>query len=132
MGTQGQLVLGALVSGVIALFVPLPTVWRIPLALLCAMVVGFIWGWIPGYLKAHLNANEIVSTLMLNTIAIKIYDYFLVNYIKPDDAGYNISAAFPEEGILRNLPVMVALIRIKPLFWYLQLAVSTVHLRALT
>ncbi|NMC46396.1 MAG: ABC transporter permease [Chloroflexi bacterium] len=100
MGTQGQLVLGALVSGVIALYAPLPTILRVPLALLCAMVIGFIWGWIPGYLKAYLNANEIVSTLMLNTIAIKIYDYFLVNFIKPADAGYNISALFPEEGIL--------------------------------
>jgi len=100
MGTQGQLVLGALVSGVIALYAPLPTVLRVPLALLCAMVIGFIWGWIPGYLKAYLNANEIVSTLMLNTIAIKIYDYFLVNFIKPADAGYNVSALFPEEGIL--------------------------------
>lgn len=100
MGTQGQLVLGALVSGVIALYVPLPATLRIPLALICAMTVGFIWGWIPGYLKAHLNANEIVSTLMLNTIAIKIYDYLLVFYIKPEDAGYNVSAIFPPEGTL--------------------------------
>jgi simple sugar transport system permease protein len=100
MGTQGQLVLGALVSGVVALYVPLPATLRIPLALICAMAVGFIWGWIPGYLKAHLNANEIVSTLMLNTIAIKIYDYLLVFYIKPEDAGYNVSAIFPPEGTL--------------------------------
>jgi len=110
MGTQGQLVLGALVSGVVALYVPLPTILRIPLALICAMMVGFIWGWIPGYLKAYLNANEIVSTLMLNTIAIKIYDYFLVFHIKPPDAGYNVSATFPEQGILPsfvpNLPFL--------------------------
>lgn len=110
MGTQGQLVLGALVSGVVALYVPLPTILRIPLALICAMMVGFIWGWIPGYLKAYLNANEIVSTLMLNTIAIKIYDYFLVFHIKPPDAGYNVSATFAEQGILPsfvpNLPFL--------------------------
>lgn len=108
LGTQGQLVLGALVSGVIALYVPLPTILRIPLALVCAMVVGFIWGWIPGYLKANLDANEIVSTLMLNTIAIKLYDYLLVFYIKPKDAGYNVSAPFPVEGqlpsFIPNLP----------------------------
>ncbi|HOJ00214.1 MAG TPA: ABC transporter permease [Anaerolineaceae bacterium] len=110
LGTQGQLVLGALVSGVIALYVPLPTILRVPLALVCAMVVGFIWGWIPGYLKANLDANEIVSTLMLNTIAIKLYDYLLVFYIKPKDAGYNVSAPFPVEGQLPsfvpNLPFL--------------------------
>jgi len=108
MGTEGQLLLGALVSGSIALFVPLPTILRIPLAIVAAMVVGFAWGWIPGYLKAHLDANEIVSTLMLNAIALKMYDYFLIFHIKAPDAGYNASDFFPEEGILPsfipNLP----------------------------
>ncbi|RJQ40179.1 MAG: ABC transporter permease [Anaerolineaceae bacterium] len=117
MGTQGQLVLGALVSGVVALYVPLPTTLRIPLALICAMLAGFIWGWIPGYLKAYLNANEIVSTLMLNTIAIKIYDYFLVFHIKPEDAGYNVSAIFPEEGTLPSfIPNVPFLNKIYTLF----------------
>ena len=105
MGTEGQLLLGALVSGAIALFVPLPTIFRIPLAITAAMVVGFAWGWIPGYLKAYLDANEIVSTLMLNAIALKMYDYFLIFHIKAPDAGYNASDFFPEEG---SLPSFVA------------------------
>ncbi|MBI5829659.1 MAG: ABC transporter permease, partial [Chloroflexi bacterium] len=66
LGAEGQLLLGALVSGSVALFVPLPGYLRIPLALLAAALVGFAWGLIPGYLKAYLDANEIVSTLMLN------------------------------------------------------------------
>lgn len=109
MGTEGQLLLGALVSGSIALFVPLPTILRIPLAIAAAMVVGFVWGWIPGYLKAHLDANEIVSTLMLNAIALKMYDYFLIFHIKAPDAGYNASDFFPVEGSLPsfipNIPI---------------------------
>jgi len=72
MGTEGQLLMGALVSGSIALFVPLPAILRIPLAIVASMVAGFLWGWIPGYLKAFINANEIVSTLMLNAIALRI------------------------------------------------------------
>ena len=100
LGAEGQLLLGALVSGSIALFVPLPGIIRIPLALVAAMVVGFAYGWLPGYLKAHLNANEIVSTLMLNLIALKLYDYFLIFWIKPDNAGYNASDFFPEAGTL--------------------------------
>ena len=100
LGAEGQLLLGALVSGSIALFVPLPGIIRIPLALLAAMVVGFAYGWLPGYLKAHLNANEIVSTLMLNLIALKLYDYFLIFWIKPDNAGYNASDFFPPAGTL--------------------------------
>jgi len=110
---EGQLLLGALVSGVVALYVPLPAVLRVPLALLAAAAVGFAWGVIPGYLKAHLNANEIVSTLMLNTVALKLYDYFLIFKLKPPDAGYNTSAPFPPEGVLTswvpNLPFLAAI-----------------------
>lgn len=100
LGAEGQMLMGALVSGTIALFVPLPGIIRIPLALLAAMVVGYLMGALPGYLKAHLNANEIVSTLMLNAIALRIYDYFLIFHIKPPGAGYNASDFFPKEGVL--------------------------------
>ena len=100
LGAEGQMLLGALASGTIALFVPLPALLRIPLALIAAMLVGFLFGALPGYLKAHLNANEIVSTLMLNAIALRVYEFFLIYYIKPDGAGYNASDFFPKEGVL--------------------------------
>ena len=100
LGAEGQMLLGALVSGTIALFVPLPAILRIPLAMCAAMLVGFLFGALPGYLKAHLNANEIVSTLMLNAIALRVYDYFLIFHIKPEGAGYNASDFFPKEGVL--------------------------------
>lgn len=109
LGAEGQMLLGALVSGAIALFVPLPGYLRIPLALIAAMVVSFLYGVIPGILKAHLNANEIVSTLMLNAIALKFYDYILIFFIKPENAGYNASDFFPKEGTLPifipNIPI---------------------------
>jgi simple sugar transport system permease protein len=96
LGAEGQLILGALVSGSIILFVPIESVFlRILLAVVSAAVIGFIWGAIPGYLKAYLNANEIVSTLMLNAIALKLYDYFLTYKIKPEGAGYTASDFFP-------------------------------------
>jgi general nucleoside transport system permease protein len=110
LGAEGQMLLGALVSGAISLFVPLPAILRIPLALSAAMLVGFLYGAIPGLLKAHLNANEIVSTLMLNAIALRFYDYILIFFIKPEDAGYNASDFFPKEGVLPtfipNLPFL--------------------------
>jgi general nucleoside transport system permease protein len=102
LGQDGQMVLGALAAGVVALFVPLPAILRIPLALVAAGIVGFLVGYLPGILKAHLNANEIVSTLMINAIALRFYDYILINFIKPPGAGYNASDFFPKEGVLPN------------------------------
>ena len=100
LGAEGQMVVGALVSGVVALFVPLPSYFLIPLALIAGSLAGFLLGIIPGYLKAYLKANEIVSSLMLNTIAVKIYEYILTNFLKAPSGGYMASVYFPPEGTL--------------------------------
>ncbi|MEA4812548.1 MAG: ABC transporter permease [Anaerolineaceae bacterium] len=110
LGAEGQMLMGALVAGSISLFVPLPGYLRIPLALGAAGLSGFLWGAIPGFLKAKLKANEIVSTLMLNAIALRFYDYILIYFIKKPGAGYNASDFFPKEGVLPtfipNLPFL--------------------------
>lgn len=102
IGQDGQMQLGALVSGIVVLFIPLPAILRIPLALFAAGLVGYLWGLVPGLLKAHLNANELVSSLMLTAIAGRFYEYVLVAFLKPPTAGYNVSADFPPEGLLPN------------------------------
>ena len=97
LGAEGQLILGALVAGSVILFVPVQSVvLRITLAVVAAAAIGFLWGLIPGYLKAYLDANELVSTLMLNSIALKMYDYFLTYWIKPEGAGYTASDFLPK------------------------------------
>jgi len=117
LGQEGQMVLGALVAGSIALFVPLPGYLRIPLGIIGAMVIGFLWGLIPGYLKAYLNANEIVSTLMLNFIALKVYEWLLTYNIKPPDAGYTASATFSPEGTMPSfIPKLPFLEDVRTLF----------------
>lgn len=101
LGAEGQLYLGALVSGIIALnMTNVPSYIGVPLALAGAIIIGMLYGLIPGVLKAYLGANELVSTLMLNVVAIKFFDLVLVNQLKPPQAGYNASAPFPESGVL--------------------------------
>ncbi len=96
LGAEGQLYFGALVSGAIALSSGnLPPILVIPLALLGAVTAGFLWGLLPGVLKAYLGANELVATLMLNTIATRFYELVLTFQLKPPDAGYTASASFP-------------------------------------
>ena len=117
LGQEGQMVLGALVAGAIALFVPLPIYLRLPLAVLASMVVGFLYGLLPGYLKAYLGANEIVSTLMLNSIAVKFYEFLLTYHIKPPDAGYTASDTFSPEGTLPTFfPPLPFLTELRTLF----------------
>lgn len=106
LGAEGQLYLGALVSGALVLSSShLPPLVLIPLALLGAMVTGFLWGLLPGVLKAYLGANELVATLMLNTIAVRFFELVLIMQLKPPGAGYNSSAPFAPSG---QLPSIVA------------------------
>ena len=45
---------------------------------LAGTLAGLIYGWIPGFLKARLNINEIITTLMLNYVAYKFLEFFVV------------------------------------------------------
>ena len=105
LGAEGQLYFGALVSGIIALNSPhIPGVLLIPIIILASGTAGFIYGLIPGALKAYLGANELVSTLMLNVIATRFFEMVLNFQLKPPDAGYVASSKFTDNAIL---PVIV-------------------------
>ena len=82
LGAEGQMMLGALVAGIVSLKMSAPQPIHILVVLLAAGTVGFLWGLIPGVLKAYLNVNEIVSTLMLNVLAIQMYDLLLINWLR--------------------------------------------------
>ena len=78
IGGEGQIIAGALLSTTVVLAVPgLPSVVLIPLVLLMGLVGGAIWGGIPGALKAYLGVNEILSTIMLNLVAVQLMNYLL-------------------------------------------------------
>jgi simple sugar transport system permease protein len=79
IGAEGQIYLGAVAATGTALF--LVPGWPAP-ALIAAMVVagllgGALWGAIPGALRAYLDANEIITSLMLNYVAILFAEYLI-------------------------------------------------------
>jgi ABC-type uncharacterized transport system permease subunit len=100
LGAEGQIYIGALAAGIVSLFLEAPLAIHIGFALIAAAVAGFIWGWVPGILKAYVNADEIVSTLMLNVIAIQVYRLLLTQWLRNPDAGYIATDFFPETAIL--------------------------------
>ncbi len=78
IGGEGQLVVGALASTLVGLTFPdAAGLVVIPLALLCGFLAGAVWGAIPGLLKAYFNVNEILSTIMMNAIAVQGMNYLL-------------------------------------------------------
>jgi general nucleoside transport system permease protein len=76
IGGEGQYFMGALFGGLVALYMfnlPQPLLW---VCLLAAGVLGgMFWAFIPAVFKIRFGMNEIISTLMLNYIAVLLMTY---------------------------------------------------------
>ncbi len=80
LGIEGQLYMGALGASVVALMpLGLPVAVWIPLALLAGVLLGGLYAGLVGFMKVRFGSNEVIATMMLNTIAVNFVAY-MVNY----------------------------------------------------
>lgn len=75
-------------------WISLPAIILVPLAILTAILVGGAWGAIPGWLKARFGAHEVITTIMMNFIAIGLVSYFTQYYYKA-----------PGDPIMQTVPI---------------------------
>lgn len=103
LGVQGQVYVGALAATYVALS-PIGETWLgLPLGVLAAMAAGGIYGFMPGLAKAKLGANEIVSTLMLNYIAIELTNFLVRTQLVPPGSGVLTTNDFPDTSVFPAL-----------------------------
>jgi ABC-type uncharacterized transport system permease subunit len=89
IGAEGQLYAGSVATVLIGTTIALPGLLHIPLALLAGALGGAIWAGIAGFLKARTGAHEVINTIMLNYIAIRMTDWLIKSktpYILGDPA----------------------------------------------
>jgi simple sugar transport system permease protein len=105
IGVNGQYVLGALAAAVVASNLTLPKVASVTITILSAMFVGALWAGIAAWLKVARGVSEVISTIMLNFIAIGIISYIIVRTPIGTETSLNIrgTAAIPESGMLRGI-----------------------------
>ena len=77
IGAQGQLILGAMTAGYIGFTWHLPPFIHLIVALVGGTIAGAVWGGIAGWLKARTGAHEVITTIMMNYIALDLLDYAL-------------------------------------------------------
>ncbi len=71
IGAEGQFYAGAVASTVVGIYLgSLPGFILMPLVLICGFIGGALWGMLAGFLKNRFGANEVVTTIMLNYLAI--------------------------------------------------------------
>ncbi len=87
IGAQGQMVMGALGSCVVGLFCQgLPPVLVLFISVCAGIVCGALWALVAGLLKAGFGASEVITTVMLNYIAILFVEYMTNGPLKDPES----------------------------------------------
>jgi ABC-type uncharacterized transport system permease subunit len=105
IGAEGQFLVGAWGAGAVVLAPILPAgtpaVVLIPAMMIAGAIAGAAWAIIPGVLKARLGVNEIITTLMLNYIALAWLQFWVFG--PWSEGGFQQTVAFPREAWLPRL-----------------------------
>jgi simple sugar transport system permease protein len=123
IGAEGQLTMGAVAAGAVALhFQDVEAGWVLPLMLLAGMLGGMAWAAIPALLRTRFNTSEILVSLMLVYVAQLFLGYLVQGPLR-DPAGFN----FPQSKMFSDsalLPLLVEGLRVNAAFPLSLLAVA--------
>jgi ABC-type uncharacterized transport system permease subunit len=105
VGADGQLFVGAIFgTAVVLAFGNAPAVILLPAMLLAGMIGGALWGFIPGFLRGRLDANETIITLLLNYVGALLVNALVFGPWKdPSNLGWPATAKFPAAATLPGL-----------------------------
>jgi simple sugar transport system permease protein len=105
IGAEGQFFAGAFGASAVVLTPLVPpeaSPWiMIPAMMLGGIAAGALWGAVPGFLKARLNVNEVISSLMMNYIAVAWNNFFI--FAVWTEGGFQMSRVFPRSAWLPRL-----------------------------
>lgn len=133
IGAQGQLLCGGLLAvwiGTALSGVPWPLL--VVLTILAGIVGGAGWGFIPGVLKARTGANEVITTLMLNFVAINLVSYLLLqDFLRRPGRQEPISKQVPADIMFGNkaIGLGIALLTAAAVYWFLFRTVKGFEIR---
>jgi simple sugar transport system permease protein len=104
IGAEGQLLMGAVGATWVALFSSIPGPVLLPVMFVIAFVAGAVWGFIPAVLKSHYQIPEVITTLMLNYVALYIVLYLVHGPWKGETMrGFAYTDKFPESAWLPHI-----------------------------
>lgn len=105
IGAEGQIYVGSILATIAGIWLRgLPLLIHLPLTLLAGMLGGALWGFIPGFLKARFRVNEVITTLLLNYIAIGLTSYLVHTPLRDQASGIPIS---PQLAASAWLPILI-------------------------
>ncbi|MEI6509369.1 MAG: ABC transporter permease [bacterium] len=124
LGAEGQMAIGAIVSTAIGVNLNLPAGILLPIIFLASFVGGALWSGIAGFLKTRFGVHEMLSTLMLNYIALKLLEYMIIGPLSMPHPNYPrsseilLQAQMPFLQYPLNVTFLIALALI-PIVWFI-------------
>jgi general nucleoside transport system permease protein len=123
IGAEGQIILGALAATWFSIqFGAWPPVLLITATIFVGFIAGAIWGFIPGILKSRMAVNEILSTVMMNAIALQLLNWLLRGPLM-DPAGVKAGTFLPQS---QRLPDNVWLPRVPQTLLHFGLVIAII------
>ncbi|MFB6362262.1 MAG: ABC transporter permease [Halobacteriales archaeon] len=104
IGAEGQLYVGAIAGTWVGLNLGLPAILLVPLMLLAALGAGAVWAGIPGWLRAKWEVNEIITTLLLTFVAIKLTGYMVRGPMQGGEGNFPVTALLPDAAQFPLIP----------------------------
>ncbi|MEJ0000937.1 MAG: ABC transporter permease [Verrucomicrobiota bacterium] len=104
IGVEGQFYIGALTTTFVALkCAALPSFLLIPVAVGAGMIGGMLWALLAGWLKVRFGVNEVIGTIMLNSIATLFVDYLVRGPLRAPGTEMQFTALIPAHAWLPHL-----------------------------
>jgi general nucleoside transport system permease protein len=116
IGVEGQYFVAMVAASAVALAVELPAVIHLPLVILAAVAGAVVWALIPAILKVKTGAHEVVTTIMMNGIAVSLVAWALLHPLRTSQQGLIDlrTDKFPESALVPNLGSTFGLEEILP------------------
>lgn len=141
IGAPGQMLMGGFAAVLLGIKLSLPKAVHVPVVVLAALAAGAIWGVLPGLLKAKFKIHEVVTSIMMNWIAVWSVYYFVPELIP---GSFNTeSASIKETASLRvtwlsdlfhgsyvNIGIFIAAVSVVITWWILQKTTFGYELKA--
>lgn len=105
IGAEGQLTAGAIAATAVTVYFPdLPAIWSILLMLVLGIAAGAFWGLLTAIPRTYFGVNELITSLMLNYVALLALDYVVIGPWK-DPKGFNMPGS-PMFAASQSLPTL--------------------------
>lgn len=128
IGAEGQLYMGAMMGTIMALYIG-ESFFTMPISIIFSILGGMAWAAVPAFMKAWLGINEVITTFLMNYVAINLVQWLLAFPFKSPETLFPESSRIPYSAIFPiiinhtrfHLGILITFLVVLPLIYFLMM-----------